>query len=45
MIDALTPEQVEQLSDIAGAILDRLDPDGTMRVRTGSTAEYANRGT
>jgi len=45
VIDALTPEQVEQLSDIAGAILDRLDPDGTMRVRTGSTAEYANRGT
>ena len=39
VIDALTPEQVEQLSGIAGAILDRLDPEGTMRVRAGATAE------
>ena len=38
VIDALTPEQVEQLSDIAGAILQRLDPDGTLRPRTGSAA-------
>src|SRR5215210_319433 len=34
VIDALTPEQVDQLSGIAEAILHRLDPDGTMRVRT-----------
>jgi DNA-binding MarR family transcriptional regulator len=38
VIDALTPEQVEQLSGIAGAILDRLDPDGRLRTRTGSQA-------
>lgn len=28
VIDALTPEQVAQLSDIAEALLHRLDPDG-----------------
>ena len=38
VIDALTPEQVDQLSGIAEAILDRLDPDGTKRARTGSAA-------
>ena len=38
VIDALSPEQVEQLSGIAGAILDRLDPDGRLRTRTGSQA-------
>jgi DNA-binding MarR family transcriptional regulator len=32
VIDALTPEQIGQLSEIAGALLERLDPDGT---RTG----------
>jgi DNA-binding MarR family transcriptional regulator len=30
VIDALTPEQVRQLHDIAGALLERLDPDGLM---------------
>lgn len=30
VIDALTPEQVTQLRDIAEAILGRLDPDGSM---------------
>jgi DNA-binding MarR family transcriptional regulator len=30
VIDALKPEQVRQLADIAEAILGRLDPDGTM---------------
>ena len=30
VIDALTPEQIEQLTEIAGAILGRLDPDGAM---------------
>lgn len=30
VIDALTPEQVGQLTTIADAILTRLDPDGTM---------------
>ena len=44
VIDALTPEQVEQLSEIAEAILERLDPDGALRGRAGSAGEYANRG-
>ncbi|MCV2394504.1 MarR family transcriptional regulator [Actinotalea sp. M2MS4P-6] len=30
VLDALTDEQVDQLSAIAGAILTRLDPDGVM---------------
>lgn len=30
VLDALTPEQVEQLAEIAGAILTRLDPEGRM---------------
>jgi DNA-binding MarR family transcriptional regulator len=30
VIDALTPAQVKQLTAIAGAILERLDPDGVM---------------
>ncbi|HZX04868.1 MarR family winged helix-turn-helix transcriptional regulator [Kribbella sp.] len=30
VIDALTPEQVTQLADIAGAILESLDPDGNL---------------
>jgi DNA-binding MarR family transcriptional regulator len=30
VIDALTPEQITQLADIAGAILGRLDPDGKL---------------
>jgi DNA-binding MarR family transcriptional regulator len=30
VIEALTPEQVDQLKGIAGAILTRLDPAGTM---------------
>ena len=30
VIDALTPEQVRQLIDIAGAVLGRLDPEGRM---------------
>jgi DNA-binding MarR family transcriptional regulator len=33
VIDALTPEQTAQLAEIAGAILDRLDPDGGMSPR------------
>jgi DNA-binding MarR family transcriptional regulator len=31
VIDALTPEQIGQLSDIAEALLQRLDPDGSLR--------------
>src|SRR5690349_1629110 len=31
VIDALTPEQVAQLGEIAEAILQRLDPDGALR--------------
>ncbi|WP_434062036.1 MarR family winged helix-turn-helix transcriptional regulator [Actinotalea lenta] len=30
VLDALEPQQVDQLRAIAGAILDRLDPDGVM---------------
>lgn len=30
VIDALTPEQLDQLADITGAILQRLDPGSTM---------------
>lgn len=30
VIDALTPEQIGQLGEIAGALLARLDPDGRM---------------
>jgi DNA-binding MarR family transcriptional regulator len=37
VIDALTPEQIAQLSEIAGAVLQRLDPDGTRSPRLGST--------
>lgn len=32
VIDALTPEQLHQLRDITGALLERLDPDGLMTV-------------
>ena len=34
VIDALSPEQVGQLADIAGAILGRLDPDGKVTGRS-----------
>lgn len=30
VIDALTPEQINQLTTIADAILSRIDPDGTV---------------
>ncbi len=33
VIDALTPDQVEQLGEIADALLERLDPDRTMSAR------------
>lgn len=39
VVDALTPEQVRSLSEIAGALLVRLDPDGAM------TAPYRRPGT
>jgi DNA-binding MarR family transcriptional regulator len=39
VIDALTPEQVGQLGEIAQAILGRLDPDGALRPRTGAPTE------
>ncbi|MGY1795986.1 MarR family winged helix-turn-helix transcriptional regulator [Geodermatophilus sp. SYSU D00525] len=39
VIDALTPEQVGQLADVAGALLERLDPDG--RLATGLAAAEA----
>jgi DNA-binding MarR family transcriptional regulator len=38
VIDALTPEQVAQLGDIAEAILHRLDPEGRLRPRTATAA-------
>ncbi len=34
VIDALTPEQVDQLSQIAEAVLRRLDPNGNLQVLT-----------
>ena len=36
VIDALTPEQLGQLADIAGTLLRRLDPDGRLRAGTGT---------
>ena len=33
VIDALTPDQVDQLGEIADALLERLDPDRTMSAR------------
>jgi DNA-binding MarR family transcriptional regulator len=39
VIDALTPEQVGQLSEIAEAILGRLDPNGALRPRTGAATD------
>jgi len=30
VVDALTPRQITQLTAIAGAILDRVDPDGAV---------------
>ena len=32
VIDALTPRQVQQLSDVAGAVLRRLDPEDRLGV-------------
>jgi DNA-binding MarR family transcriptional regulator len=34
VIDALTPEQIAQLTDITGALLQRLDPEGRLTVWT-----------
>ena len=33
VLDALTPEQVGQLSDICSAVLDRLDPEGHLTMK------------
>lgn len=33
VLDALTPDQVGQLSDICGAVLDRLDPEGHLTMK------------
>lgn len=38
VIDALTPEQLEQLYDIAGAVLTRLDPDSRL---TASSCQFS----
>lgn len=38
VIDALTPEQVAQLAEIAGAILERIDPHGTMSPRKATSS-------
>ncbi len=37
VVDALTPEQVTQLADIAGALLRRLDPEGRLAAAHGIT--------
>jgi DNA-binding MarR family transcriptional regulator len=42
VFDALTPEQVSQLEAIAGAVLERLDPEG--RVAVGIEAATRRRG-
>ena len=42
VFDALTPEQVSQLESIAGAVLERLDPEG--RVAVGIRAAARRRG-
>ena len=42
VFDALTPEQVSQLESIAGAVLERLDPEG--RVAVGIEAAARRRG-
>jgi DNA-binding MarR family transcriptional regulator len=39
VIDALTPEQVGQLSEIAEAILGRLDPNGALRPGAGAATD------
>jgi DNA-binding MarR family transcriptional regulator len=39
VIDALTPEQVGQLSEIAEAILSRLDPNGSLRPGAGAATD------
>jgi DNA-binding MarR family transcriptional regulator len=39
VIDALTPEQVGQLSEIAEAILGRLDPNGSLRPGAGAATD------
>lgn len=44
VIDALTPEQVDQLGAIAEAILGRLDPDGSLHPRAGTAAPGRDRG-
>ncbi|SNS45659.1 transcriptional regulator, MarR family [Geodermatophilus saharensis] len=38
VLDALTPEQVGQLAEIAGALLGRLDPDGRLAAVYGTAA-------
>jgi hypothetical protein len=41
-LDPLTREQVEQLSDIANAMLGRLDPDGHMTALYGQIEAPGN---
>ncbi|MGY1671776.1 MarR family winged helix-turn-helix transcriptional regulator [Geodermatophilus sp. SYSU D00710] len=38
VVDALTPEQVGQLAEIAGALLERLDPEGRLAAGRGRRA-------
>ncbi|MGY1608950.1 MULTISPECIES: MarR family winged helix-turn-helix transcriptional regulator [unclassified Geodermatophilus] len=38
VVDALTPEQVGQLAEIAGALLERLDPEGRLAAGHGRRA-------
>jgi len=39
MFDLLTPEQVRQLSEICGAVLDKLDPEGRLRLTRAARGE------
>ena len=42
VIDRLTPEQVAQLADIAGALLTRLDPDGIVTPESGQMKDLTS---
>jgi DNA-binding MarR family transcriptional regulator len=44
VIDPLTPEQISQLTAITDALLERLDPDGSLAVRTSGAADPVTEG-
>jgi len=44
VIDPLTPDQISQLTAITDALLERLDPDGSLAVRTSGAADPVTEG-